>query len=139
MSLADILHTARKHVLKPQFIIYFIVGLIALVVSTFLLWVLVDKLHLSAGFSNIFISGILFFAKFFSYNSTKMFDTSRNKRNFIHYCWISAFVVALSSILLWIFVDIIGFSVLILNPLVVIFGFLVRYLLFMKFKLVNEL
>ena len=124
--------------LNPNFLKYLGIGILSMILSTVALWVMVDKMYLSAAFSNLFVSAFLFFTKYYWYNTTQMFDSKKGKANFIHYLWISVVIVLASSALLGLFVDILGFSVIIINPLVIIFGFIVRYLLFDYFRLLKQ-
>src|SRR3989344_2624822 len=114
----------------PNFLKYIIIGVITLIQTTIIMWVLVDILHYSAFWSLLSISSLLFFFKFYSFQKSKMFKQKQEKRNFFHYIWINISVAVGSAGLLSLLVDFMGLSVIMMNPLVVVLGFLVRFFLF---------
>lgn len=121
---------------KMNFVKYTLTGIIVTIVSTFLLWFFVDILHLMASVTAIFISPFIFFFQFFLYKKLKMFND--NKSNFIKYMIIWIFLNLLVIFLLWLFVDIIHFRVVIINPIIVIFMFIFRFCLFKWFNTLTK-
>lgn len=56
-------------------------------------------------------------------------------KKFFHYTWIGIFVSILNIIALWLFIDVLGISTIIAGVLVVGLTFILRYLLFIFFKI----
>lgn len=121
---------------KTNFSKYFITSIAATILSTILLWFFVDVLHLLASLMSIFISGLIFFFKFFSYNKLKMFND--NKSNFLKYTIIWVIIISLTALLLLVFVDLMHFWVVVVNPIISIFMFIFRFYLFRLFNLLAK-
>ena len=68
-----------------------------------------------------------------------MFDTARNKNNFMKFCLVWVIIVGVSSMGLYIFVVIVGYFVLFVNPIVVAFTFMLRFLLFAQLGMLRQL
>jgi len=131
--------THLQKFLSKHFAKYFAIGGVATVLTTFLLWVAVDKLGFLAFYSNLVIAVVIFAVKFKTYTKTGVFDHGKSRTNFIKYVFIWAALVALSSLALWLFVDILKFSVVFVNPLVVIVAFLLRFVLFSVFNMLKQI
>ncbi len=107
---------------------YFGTGLVALILSTFLLWIFVDLLNLLASVMSVVTSLIIFFLKFVFYNKLRMFNQKR--KNFTKYIVVWVVIAAIYAGLMLIFVDTLHFWVVIVNPIVTAFVFLFRYYLY---------
>ena len=125
-----------KRISDKNFWKYASIGIVSIILTTFILWVLVDLLGFLALYANPLVSLLIFFAKFSSYNKINLFD--KKKGLFWKYVAIHVFVIAIATALLWMSVDIWNFSVIIMNPLVVVFSFLIRFELFDIFGLVKR-
>jgi len=66
-----------------------------------------------------------------------MFTKSR-KKNFAKYAAIWVFIIAIYSGLLYVFVDYLHYWVVIVNPIVALFTFFIRYELFKMFDMVSK-
>lgn len=117
-----------------NFLKYLAVGIFAMFLSTFLLWVFVDLLHFMASIMSIFTSLIIFFLKFFTYKKTNMFN---DQANMIKYTFVWVVIVLINAGMLWLFVDMLNFWVVIVNPAVVVFIFLFRYYLFKILNMIS--
>lgn len=129
----------RKPILlltDKQFQKYFLIGIASIILSTFLLWILVDILLLNAFISNLLVSAALFFGKFSSYKRLGMFK--RGGVLIAKYLGIHIFVVLFASFLLWVFVDVFLLSVVFVNPFVVGVAFLFRFQLFELARMIER-
>lgn len=125
-----------KRLKKSNFVRYMVTGIIATILSTALLWFFVDIMHLPAYLIGFLVSTFIFFFKFiFHIRTLKVFRDE--KRIFTRYVIISMIIVLLNTLLLWILVDMLRFSVIIMNPLILIFTFLFRYYLFKIFSMLQ--
>lgn len=135
-NLKIILH-AIKLFIKSNFFRYLITGVIVTIISTALLWFFVDILHLYAYIMSAVLAVLIFFLKFiFHTNILKIFNNSKDI--FFKYALITLVLVLLTSFLLWIFVDTLKFSVIIVNPIVTVFTFVLRFYLFSLFDMLVE-
>ena len=79
---------------------------------------------------------IIFFFKFSCYLKSGVFDKSPGL--FSRFAVSTVVVITFTSTLLWIFVDILSFSVVLVNPAVVALGFLLRFELFAFFGMIQK-
>ena len=128
-----------KRFIHKNFLKYILIGIVATIITTFVLWILVDKLGFLAVYSNIGISATIFFVKFFMYNKSNMFDTANSRSNFWKYLGIWFLILGVSSGAFYLTVDLIHWPVVIVNPFVVVGTFLLRFMLFSHFKMLKQL
>lgn len=126
-----------KKIWHNHFFKYITTSVIITFISTFLLWFFVDILHLLASVMGFIIALVVFFSKFFLYQRVNLFN--KNKGIFMKYSFIWLFVTLLASFLLWIFVDIIKLRVVIVNPIVLVLTFILRFYLFKVFNILTKL
>lgn len=133
LKYAAFLLKEHKH---KNLIKYLLIGAVMFLITTLVLSLFVDLLGFKAALINPPLYVAIFFLKFFTYKKTKTFNS--NKRNFILYTLITLGVLIASTLFLWIFVDRLGFSVKIVNPIVITFVIIMRFSLFKLFKILEE-
>jgi len=125
-----------KRISQKSFWKYAAIGGLSTVATTFLLWFLVVIAGLLAVVANPVISLIIFFFKFFSYLKSGVFK--RFPGLFAKFAVLTVVVITFTTALLWMFVDVLSFSVILVNPVVVALGFLLRYELFAFFGMIQK-
>jgi len=91
--------THLQKFLSKHFAKYFGIGVVATVLTTFLLWVAVDKLGFLAVYSNLVIAVVILIVKFKTYTKTGVFDHGKSRTNFIKYMFIWVVVVVAAFLL----------------------------------------
>ena len=128
---------AIRLMIYSNFFKYAFTGVIITIISTALLWFFVDIMHLYASIMSLVLALFIFFLKFFFHtNLIKIFNNSKNV--FIKYTFVTVALMLLTSFFLWLFVDTLRFSVIIINPIATIFMFFIRFYMFKLFKMLLE-
>lgn len=68
----EILEKIIRKFRSRNFLVYFIVGVIATILSTFFMWLLVDIIGVWVVYANLFVTVAIFVAKYLMYDAGKM-------------------------------------------------------------------
>jgi len=110
--------------LKTTFIKYLIIGAVFTIVTTAILWFFVDIVGVLASAVNVPLTLSIFFLKYYLYKKSIF---KRGKSTFLIYVIIAMIILVISTGCLFLFVDILKYPVVIVNPIVVVFTFFLRF------------
>jgi hypothetical protein len=124
----------KKNVKKhgKKFSLFLFIGILKAILLIALNWLVLDILHVWALLGSTIVIVTIFFVTYFAYVITKVIKPSFSK-------YTSATVVfnITTILLIWFFVDFIGFSGALSSAIVVGFLFILRYIFFNKIGLIQ--
>jgi hypothetical protein len=116
---------------------YLATSIIITISTTAIIWFSVNILGFLASITNIALRIFNFLTKYSSYHKTGMF-TKGKQHMFAKYFISWLIVTGLTTIILWLSSDIIGWSVIVINPVATIFGFILNFYLFHLFGMLSK-
>lgn len=121
----------KKH--SKKFSLFVFIGIIKAILLISLNWLILDILHVNTLLGSTTTIIIIFFFTYFAYTATKII-----KPRFLKYASAAiSFNIAI-ILLIWFFVDFIGFSVVSSSAITIGLQFIVRYLFFNKIGLIQH-
>ena len=121
----------KKH--HKKFSLFFTLGIIRTGIAITLTWLLIDILKVSAVLGSTIVVFIVFFITYFVYVMARII-----KPRFIKYTSITIGFNIATVLLIWFFVDFIGFSGVLSSTITVGILFILRYFFFNKVGLIQH-
>lgn len=135
MNILDLVFGNLKKTANILFSKYVFASILATLISTVVLWFFVDVMGFLAVIINPIVSIFLFFLKFFLYRRTEMF--SRKGHNLTKYTLVWAFLVTLSTISIYVLVDLMKFWVVPVNLFLSVAIFLMRFAIYRNLNMLT--
>lgn len=120
--------------LKYNFIKYGIISAVVTIITTAILWFFVDIVGVLASVVNVPLTLSVFFLKYYLYKKSIF---KHGKSTFLIYVIIAIIILAISTGCLFLFVDVLKYPVVIVNPIVVVFTFFLRFGFYKVFRITN--
>lgn len=116
---------------------YFATSVVITIVTTAIIWFSVNILGFYASITNIVLRIFNFATKYFSYHKTGMFAKGKEFM-FTKYLIAWLIVTGLTTLILWLSSDVLKWSVIIMNPVATLFGFVLNFYLFHLFGMLSK-